>query len=277
MLGMAVERAETPVENLRTYGTAPFRVAVIHGGPGAQGAMAPVAQELSATHGTLEPLQTADSLEGQVAELASLLERAADGPTTLIGGSWGAWLSSILAARRPDLVSKLILVGSGPFEARYAQNITAQRLARLSASDQHSVQRLMIQLEEPAATNDATAFAQLGTLMSKADAYDPIPHIPLPPVGPHSPAQIFRNVWRDANELRQSGLLLALAQQIRCPVLAIHGDYDPHPAEGVRLPLSRVLRSFRFVLLIHCGHEPWNERQARDTFYQTVRHELSSP
>ncbi|MCL4543887.1 MAG: alpha/beta hydrolase, partial [Chloroflexi bacterium] len=35
------------MENLRTYGKPPFRIAVIHGGPGVPGGMAPVAKELS--------------------------------------------------------------------------------------------------------------------------------------------------------------------------------------------------------------------------------------
>ena len=44
--------------------------------------------------------------------------------------------------------------------------------------------------------------------------------------------------------------------------MAIHGDYDPHPASGVKEPLSRILRDFRFILLDHCGHTPWKEVEA---------------
>ena len=42
--------------------------------------MAPVARELSSNWGVLEPLQTADSLEGQVQELRIILEKNADLP-----------------------------------------------------------------------------------------------------------------------------------------------------------------------------------------------------
>jgi pimeloyl-ACP methyl ester carboxylesterase len=56
--------------------------------------------------------------------------------------------------------------------------------------------------------------------------------------------------------------------------VAIHGDYDPHPAEGVREPLSKVLKDFRFILLEHCGHLPWIEREAREGFFELVRGEL---
>ncbi|MGA3094252.1 MAG: alpha/beta hydrolase, partial [Dehalococcoidales bacterium] len=37
--------------NLRKHGNAPFGVAVIHGGPGAPGEMAPVAKEMAKTRG----------------------------------------------------------------------------------------------------------------------------------------------------------------------------------------------------------------------------------
>ena len=39
------------VDNLRMYGNKPYVVAVIHGGPGALGEMAPVARELSLNTG----------------------------------------------------------------------------------------------------------------------------------------------------------------------------------------------------------------------------------
>src|SRR5262249_15809566 len=100
------------MENLRRYGAAPFRVAVLHGGPGAPGTMAPVARELAGDRGMLEPLQAASSLQGQVEELRTVLEGHAELPATLIGSSWGAMLGFIFAAHYPALVTKLIMVGS---------------------------------------------------------------------------------------------------------------------------------------------------------------------
>jgi pimeloyl-ACP methyl ester carboxylesterase len=79
------------VENHRTYGAAPYTVAVVHGGPGAAGEMAPVARELARGRGIVEPLQTATSLEGQVEELRMTLESSTAPPVVLIGYSWGAW------------------------------------------------------------------------------------------------------------------------------------------------------------------------------------------
>lgn len=259
------------MQNLRTYGCKPFRVAVIHGGPGAPGEMAPVARELAGRWGVLEPLQTETSVSGQIEELRIVLENYADLPATLIGYSWGAWLSYLCAAHYPKLIGKLILVSSGPFEERYAADIQMTRLGRLSEDERREVRAMMAAMKDPAAGDKDALLARFGTLFGKADACDPVS---LESEGPNVCWEIHQRVWKEAAQWRSSGRLLALAEKIRCPVVAFHGDHDPHPAEGVRLPLSNALRDFRFVPLARCGHKPWIERQAADTFYELLRAEL---
>jgi len=258
------------MRNLRKYGSPPFGVAVIHGGPGAPGEMAPVARELSSTHGVLEPLQTAASIDGQVRELHGVLEKNGDLPITLVGWSWGAWLSFMYAATDPAFVRKLILIGSGPFEERYAGEIMETRLGRLGEEERAEVLTLMEALGD-AAGGESTEMSRLGELISRADSFDPIPYenemLECRP-------DVFQSVWRQAAELRNSGGLLELGKKIECPVVAIHGDHDPHPCEGVNEPLSRVLSDFKFILLENCGHQPWIERSARDEFYRLLRDEL---
>jgi pimeloyl-ACP methyl ester carboxylesterase len=87
-------------------------------------------------------------------------------------------------------------------------------------------------------------------------------------------AEIYKSVWTEASEMRSSGELLESGKKIRCPVLAVHGDFDPHPAEGVEIPLSRILKDFKFRLLERCGHMPWMERHAREEFYRIVEADL---
>jgi len=253
--------------NLRTYGTAPFRLALIHGGPGAAGEMAPVARRLASVQGVLEPLQTATSLAGQVEELKTALETNAELPAVLVGYSWGAWLAFILAARHPALVGKLILVGSGAFEERYAAGTFATRLSRLTPMDQAEILSLLQTINAPAHAGRDQAFERFGALLAQADAYDPVAAAP---EDISFRPDIFHSVWPEASELRQNGQLLQLGALIQCPVIAIHGDYDPHPAEGVREPLSAVLKYFRFILLEKCGHTPWMERQARNIFFEIL-------
>jgi len=259
------------MENLRKYGNKPFKVAVIHGGPGAPGEMAPVARELSSVRGVLEPLQTATTVEGQVQELKAVLEEDGDLPVTLIGFSWGAMLSFIFAAQYPSLVKKLILISSGAYEEKYAVNIMKTRLIRLSEEERGEALSMIETLNDPAIEDKNTPLARLGKLISKADSYNPLPH---DSEILESQYDIYQSVWEQASELRSSGKLLELGKRIQCPVVAIHGDYDPHLAEGVKAPLSRVLKDFRFILLEKCGHYPWIEQGARDRFYDILKKEV---
>jgi len=257
--------------NLRKYGNAPYKIAVVHGGPGAAGEMAPVARELSTITGVLEPLQTATTLKGQAEELISVLKENGDLPVTLIGYSWGAFLSYIVAAQHQPVVRKLILVSCGPFEEEYAESIKRTRLSRLNEQDRKEVGELAEKMKDPQIPDKNRIFARWGELLTKGDGYDTLPH--------GSEIVEFRydinqKVWEQAVALRRSGKLLELGNKIKCPVVAIHGDYDSHPAAGANEPLSRVIKDFRFILLQNCGHTPWLEKQARDKFFRILEGEI---
>ena len=259
------------MKNLRKYGRPPFNTTVIHGGPGAPGEMAPVARELSSVSGVLEPLQTATTLEGQIKELKDVLKKNGDLPVTLIGWSWGAWLSFIFAAHYPAFVKKLILIGSGPFEEKYALNIMETRLSRLSIEEKAEAFALIENLNNPAVEDKNALLARFGKLISRADSYDPLPH---KSELLECQYDLYQNVWEQARKLRSRGKLLEFGKRIQCPVVAIHGDHDPHPAEGVKRPLSRTLKDFQFILLQNCGHQPWIERSAKDRFYNILKKEV---
>jgi pimeloyl-ACP methyl ester carboxylesterase len=259
------------MKTVRKWGHGPYSLAVIHGGPGAPGEMAPVARELSTVTGVLEPFQTEMTLDGQVQELRAVLEQEAQVPATLIGFSWGAFLSWMTAARYPLLVRKLILVSSAPFEESYASSITRTRLDRLTAAERAEAKDLITKIDDPAAGEKDKILARFGIIMSHADAYDPAPVMD---EAFHIQYNVFRGVWDQASELRRKGVLLQMAHAIKCPVVAIHGDYDPHPAKGVEDPLSRECPDFRFILLKKCGHRPWVERNASDAFYEALMREI---
>jgi pimeloyl-ACP methyl ester carboxylesterase len=234
--------------------------------------MAPVARELSNLRGVLEPMQTAGTLDGQVEEMRALLVQNASLPVTLIGFSWGAWLSFILAARYPTLVKGLVLVASGPFLEEYALQILPTRLSRLNEAERCEVKEILKSLECPSVSCEDQSFSRLGEIFSSCDSFDPIDS---ETEEPHADvlcqAEIYQSIWKEAELLRRTGELLEAGRRIICPVVAIHGDWDPHPAEGVAEPLSSILKSFRFILLSNCGHNPWIERQTKDKFYSILK------
>jgi pimeloyl-ACP methyl ester carboxylesterase len=203
--------------------------------------------------------------------LHDVIETNGENPLCLIGFSWGAWLSFMVAAHYPALVQKLILIGSGAFQEKYAANIVAERLTRLSEAERIEVLELTEKINKGGNADKDNLMLRFGGLFAKADAYAPLPHDN--EVYEFS-EEINRVVWAEAREMRVSGELLSLGKQITCPVVAIHGEYDPHLAEGVREPLARVLKDFKFILLEKCGHEPWIEKYARDQFYEILKNEL---
>jgi pimeloyl-ACP methyl ester carboxylesterase len=259
------------MKNIRKWGKPPFKVAVIHGGPGAPGEMAPVARELAKAVGVLEPLQTKGSLEGQVQELRDVLKQNGNLPVVLVGWSHGATLGYILSARYPALIEKLVIVGAPSFEEKYMADILSDRLNRLTEEERAEVFNLEKCIWDRAEEDKNVSLKRLFQLYAKADSYDPLPHkdelleIQL---------DVNISVGLETHKVLASGELLEMGKQITCPVVAIHGDYDTHLPEGVREPLARVLKDFRFILLEKCGHEPWLERYARDNFFKILKKEI---
>jgi pimeloyl-ACP methyl ester carboxylesterase len=173
--------------------------------------------------------------------------------------------------KKPGTGQKTHPVSSGVFDDSYAAGIMSTRLDRLSYDDRIVLDSLETKMNDPKNRDKNRIFAEFGAIIDKADAWDPLLH--------NSEVieyryDIYENVWKQAQELRTSGGLVALGTHIHCPVVAIHGDYDPHPAEGVKITLSRVIKNFRFILLENCGHRPWLERSARDRFYEILNEEL---
>lgn len=243
----------------RRHGTAPVTAAVLHGGPGGAGEVAPVAQELARRgHGVLEPLQTQHSVSGQVEELRATLSNEAGRRVLLVGWSWGAWLGCLLTADHPDLVRHLVLVGCPPFREEDAAAIRPTRMARLTETDRREMTALEKDLHDPA------AFERFMDLIDKADAHAPDSSV-RPPIS--FDKDIHETVWREAAALRRSGALLETVSRIRAPVTLLHGDVDPHPFAGAANPLRRCVPGLEFVLLPRCGHKPWQERHARDRFF----------
>jgi pimeloyl-ACP methyl ester carboxylesterase len=255
------------VKPFRKYGKKPFDVVLVHGGPGAAGEMAPVALKLSSFYGVLEPMQTKTTISAQVEELKQIIIKQADVPVILLGFSWGAWLSIILTSQHPSLVKKLVLVGCGPIEHEMAARVFNTRFDRLAPADRERVTKILKGLENNAIQYSNNALHEVGSILSRADCYEAIEH---QEEQYEISAEIYRSIWPEAAGLRKSGQLFLALQHINCPVVAIHGDYDPHPVAGVIEPFSKAVTNFNFHLLRSCGHKPWIERHARDNFFRLV-------
>src|SRR5271157_4078750 len=258
--------------NPRRHGRPPYRVVLVHGGPGTPGTLAPVARELASWVGLLEPWQTASTVVGQVEELGQQISDSTTPPVTLVGHSWGAWLSVLLAAQQPEKVRRLVLVGSGPFRARYAREIRARRMLRLRPDEWDELERTLRVVSRPPRNPASMAVRRIEKLVELADSYELLPHRP---GTVRFDPRMYQKIWPEAEKMRATGALAGALRRIQAPVLVLHGANDPHPVRGVVDPLRAAGVNVRVVLFRRCGHTPWWERYARDAFLRALRKELA--
>ncbi|SYZ73429.1 putative hydrolase [Candidatus Zixiibacteriota bacterium] len=259
---------------LRKYGNPPYRTVVLHGGPGAPGYMAPVARELSRLTGVLEPMQTKDSVQGQIDELRETILEHGLPRVTLIGSSWGAVLGLLFAASNLNMVRKLILIGSAVFDTENSSRIDAIRAGRLDDKSRQRYFEIKKLLGNVSDRQKLVLFEEWGRLCSRADMFDPVT-TDLEVIEVQS--EINNMVWSDFKAMRDNpGCLRRLFTAVNIPVIVIHGDYDPHPIEGIRPFLESCIKDITFHILPQCGHYPWIERHAFARFYDILGANLDS-
>lgn len=229
--------------DVRQYGTSPYSTVILHGGPGAPGCAAGLCRALEPYCSVLEHLQKARTVDGLMEEILALLDRYNLEKPILTGHSYGAWLALLFAAKYPDRVGKIILIGCGPLKQEYLADIIRTRSERRKQGIDTDNYCIL-----PDAGGDMLYF-------------DEEQHISL---------------MNEATVLRQSGILLERALGVKCPVVMFHGEYDPHPAAGSVGLLEGKLPEFRSYLLECCGHDPWKETYAREEFVRLLTKEVLS-
>ncbi len=228
-----------------------------------------LAETISHKVGVVEALQTKNTIEELVDELKITIEENCTETCVLVGHSWGAWLSYILTVKHPQLVRKLVLVGSGPFKTKYVSNLQNTRMERMSKCQKDRLNYLISEFYKDDNGSKDSILKELGELMEVVDTYEPL-KIYDREVMIKVDDNMFKNVWDEAAKLRKSGELLEMGRGIHTPVLIIHGEYDPHPIDGVIEPLEEVLQIDKVYKIKKCGHSPWKEKFAHNEFIDII-------
>lgn len=260
--------------NVRFYGSGPYRIAVVHGGPGAVGSVSGLARGIAEKCGVIEPLQSKFSIDESVEELRRQIEECCIAPVILIGHSWGAWLAAIAAAKYPGLVGKIILIGCGPLTEKYAAQISVRRQKNMSDEDYLEFNKLISCLGDENTSDKNEIIARLDMLVEKTDYYDEIAQDTEDADTLPADGEMYAKIWPEAAQLRKSGQLLELFKSIKCPIVLMQGEIDPHPYQGVFVPLSECGIDIQTYILEKCGHTPWKEKYAIDKFYQILFDEI---
>jgi pimeloyl-ACP methyl ester carboxylesterase len=262
--------------NYRLYGEPPAVVAVVHGGPGAPGSVSSLAKQIPQRLGltALEPLLTATTVAGQTEELATQIRNCAQPPVFVIGHSWGAWLTYLLAHKHPELVRKALLIGSGAFDEKYVAELTARRNSRFTSDQANEYQRLIDQLMNAPVGAKDLLLARLGQLTAISDNYC-VKDVPENrDEALNVSGDQYQTLWEEGARLRHEGYFSKIAPEISRPVRVIHGANDPTPIEGVVDPIRTRIRDLKWSELARCGHDPWKEECAKELFWHLVGEEL---
>lgn len=249
---------------VRLYGKEPYKVVLVHGGPGAIGSLKGFAEELSesAQIGVVEAIQSKNSIAELTEELYGQIKSYCTDKVSLVGHSWGAWLVALFAEKYSELVEKVILIGCAPLEDQYVSEIGSRRLQNLSDEDRVIFQRLVC--------NQATDedMEKIPRLFEQSDNYcleDKEKH-----KADRTDSEMHNKVWSEAARLRSNGGLLASFKNVKSKIYLIQGEADPHPAKGVILPLQENGVQCEIYILEKCGHSPFMEKYAKDNFYKIL-------
>ncbi|MDD6035244.1 MAG: alpha/beta hydrolase [Lachnospiraceae bacterium] len=249
---------------VRLYGKEPYKVVMVHGGPGAIGSLKGFSKELSelANIGVVEAIQSKYSIDELIEELCCQIRSNCTAKVSLIGHSWGAWLVALFAEKYPEMIDNVIMIGSGPLEDKYVSEIGSRRLQNLSGEDCAIFQRLV--------KNQVTDedMAKIPQILDKTDNYcleNKENH-----KADKADSDMHNKVWSEAAKLRTDGYLLNCFKRIKSRLYLIQGEYDPHPVNGVMIPLQENGVLCETHILKKCGHSPFMEKYAKDELYKIL-------
>jgi proline iminopeptidase len=255
-------------------------VFLLHGGPSVYGYMHTLGELLQgvrvvdyAQPGTLEnpTSRRPVDLDAHIETLHELITlHGGDVAPVLLGHSWGACLALIYAARHPDTVQHVIVLGAAPLSEHLENLFAASMEDRLCDDTRSDIDDLDAQIrdalegaeQEPSQRMLLNALAQ-----QRLERVDPAYHWN-PATSDSVPACSFdfpsflsskESLWM----LIHNGEIPGLLQQIHAPVTALHGVEDVIPCEETLAFLLEHIPHLRAHRVPKAGHFLWLEPQVR--------------
>jgi proline iminopeptidase len=266
----------------RMVGTGGDTVVIIHGGPGFTmdyflDDLAPLADDRTLVfydqRGTGRSTLVRDSaaLDGQrfAEDLDAIRSHFAWESLTILGHSWGAGVAALYAARYPERVRRLLIVGGLPLQQHQLTEAFRKMAAeRDTMTGRQMQERVAVWRADPGNASACRAYYVLwftpffsdpaAMARSRGDFCAGTPESlrnKMAYVDRFTSASLGEWDWRPA------------LRQVTAPTLVIHGTLDPLPLEGARGWVSTLPNS-RLLLLEGVGHFPYLEVPER--FFATA-------
>jgi pimeloyl-ACP methyl ester carboxylesterase len=166
-------------------------------------------------------------------------------PATVVGFSFGGVAAAHLAALHPDVVGRLVLVGTGGLDTPMGE-VRLQRLRGLESAERYEAVRLNL----------------LGLMLHNDEAADPL--------AVHLQETNIARGRLNPQPLVLPDLLLQALPKVTAPLAAIWGEHDrPHPAEwGQEAALRRTHPDLDFRIIADAGH--WVMYEQAEAFNRTL-------
>ncbi len=262
------------MEKIKTYGNPPYKVVLIGGTPGVSGELDKLSENLDRVSGILYATLVAPSVAEQLEELYKEIQTSCEFPCVLIAYDENAWIAILFASAFPDVVSKLILIGCPPLEDIYVIDPEPMRQKQLSDPEYKNYLSLENTLQKTGTQSDI-ALLQLIRIRRRTDGFN-TSQTQEPEWKAN--ADVFRRIHRELVQTRTDGKLVLAINDLSMPVVAFHGESDPYPVKGVRMPFVQRLPHYVHCSLAPCGHTPWIEKEEDVTkrFFYLLNREIKS-
>lgn len=257
----------------RMVGSGGDTVVVIHGGPGFTmdyflDDLAPLRENHTLLfydqRGTGRSSLVSDSaaLDGQrfAEDLEAVRSHFGLERLTMLGHSWGAGVAALYAARYPERVGRILIVGGIPLQ----QGPLTQAFQELAAGRDSTTRRQMQVRREARLANpgDASACRAYYVLWFKPFFGDPAMMSRSKGDFCAGTPESLRNKMQSVDRFTSASLgewdWRPALRQVAAPTLVIHGTRDPLPLEGAR-GWAATLPNSRLLLLEGVGHFPYLE------------------
>jgi len=168
-------------------------------------------------------------------------------------------LALAYAAKYPDTIASVVLVGCGTFDKASRQKMN--EIIQQRTSDEMRA-RLSCLEEEIVDPEEQT--------MAWVEITKPIYHYS-PIQSSTRPRERFDlkghdETWRDMMRCQEEDVYPQAFAAIKEPVIMLHGDYDPHPGRMTQDTLKQTISHLEYREFEKCGHSPWLEKDAREDF-----------